>query len=59
MEQAIEILSESKFDALVELIDKQEFLSDPIAAYTEKIYAKGAPLKTAVIWNEQYIDKER
>ena len=58
MEQAIQILSESSFDRLVELIDKEEFIADPIAAYTDKIYAKGAPLKTAVIWNADYIDTE-
>ena len=51
MEQAISILSESRFDRLVELIDKNELIADPMAAYTEKIYAKGAPLKTAVIWS--------
>ena len=59
MEQAIRILSESTFDTLVELIDKAEFTADPIAAYTDKIYAKGAPLKTAVIWNAEYIDTEK
>ena len=59
MEQAIEILSKSAFDTLVELIDKDEFISDPIAAYTDRIYAKGAPLKTAVIWNADYIDTEK
>ncbi len=58
MEEAIMILCESKFDELVELIDKDEFISDPIDAYENKIYCKGAPLKTAVIWNEEYIDKE-
>ena len=58
MEQAISILSESHFDRLVELIDKNEFTADPMAAYTDRIYAKGAPLKTAVIWNAQYIDTE-
>ena len=59
MEQAIQILSESAFDRLVELIDKDEFTADPIAAYTDKIYVKGAPLKTAVIWNADYIDTEK
>ena len=59
MEQAIDILCESKFDRLVELIDKNEFIIDPIGAYTEKIYCKGAPLKTAVIWNKDYIDTEK
>ncbi len=58
MEKAIEILSKSNFDRLVELIDKGEFISDPIDAYENKIYCKGAPLKTAVIWNEKFIDEE-
>lgn len=58
MEKAIALLCESKFDSLVELIDKEEFTNNPIGAYENKIYAKGAPLKTAVIWNDKYIDKE-
>ncbi|MDO4363073.1 MAG: hypothetical protein Q4C99_00960 [Clostridia bacterium] len=58
METAIRLLCDSKFDILVELIDKDEFISDPIGAYENKIYSKGAPLKTAVIWNEKFIDKE-
>lgn len=58
METAIELLCESKFDKLVELIDKEEFIADPIDAYENKIYSKGAPLKTAVIWNSEYIDTE-
>lgn len=56
MEKAIDILSESSFDKIVELIDKEEFISAPLKAYENKIYAKGAPLKTAVIWNKDYID---
>lgn len=59
MEQAIEILCTSRFDELVELIDKEEFISDPLNAYENKIYCKGAPLKTAVVWNADYIDKEK
>lgn len=58
MEKAIVLLCDSKFDSLVELIDKEEFINNPIGAYENKIYAKGAPLKTAVIWNDKYIDKE-
>lgn len=58
MQTAIELLCDSKFDKLVELIDKNEFISDPMYAYENKIYSKGAPLKTAVIWNDEYIDKE-
>lgn len=58
MQTAIELLSESKFDQLVELIDKDEFTSNPIDAYENKIYSKAAPLKTAVIWNKEYIDME-
>ena len=41
------------------MIDKDEFTEDPIDAYENKIYAKGAPMKTAVIWNEKYVDRER
>lgn len=57
MQQAIELLCSSKFDRLVELIDKDEFIKNPISAYENKIYSKGAPLKTAVIWNKEYIDE--
>ena len=59
MEEAIRILSESKFNELVELIDKDEFISDPIDAYENKIYCKAAPLKTAVIWNKEYMDEDK
>lgn len=59
METAIKILCESRFDELVRLIDRDEFTTDPMDAYYNKIYSKGAPLKTAVIWNEKYIDKDR
>lgn len=58
METAIKLLCDSKFDTLVELIDKDEFTNDPINAYENKIYSKGAPLKTAVVWNEEYVDME-
>lgn len=59
METAIELLCESKFDTLVELIDKDEFTKNPINTYENKIYSKGAPLKTAVIWNKNYIDEAK
>ncbi len=59
MEEAIKILEKSRYDQIVELIDKDEFIRDPIQAYKNKIYCKSAPLKTAVIWNEKYIDKSR
>lgn len=59
MEKAIEILAGSHYDEIVELIKKEEFIQDPIAAYENKIYCKGAPLKTAVVWNEKYIDYTR
>jgi hypothetical protein len=59
MEKAIQILAKSNYDQIVELIDKDEFTKDPIDAYENKIYCKGAPLKTAVVWNEKYIDFER
>ena len=56
MEEAIRLLSESHYDEIVELIDKEEFVKDPIDAYKNKIYSKQAPMKTAVIWNKKYID---
>ena len=59
MEAAINLLCESKFDSLVELIDKDEFIESPMDAYENKIYSKAAPLKTAVIWNKKYIDTEK
>lgn len=59
MEEAIHTLSKSRFDELVRLIDKDEFTAAPIDAYCNKIYSKGAPLKTAVIWNKEYIDEEK
>ncbi len=59
MEEAIKILEHSRYNEIVELIDKNEFTSDPKHTYDNKIYSKGAPLKTAVIWDETYIDKTR
>ena len=55
MEKAIELLAKSNYDEIVELIDKDEFIADPISAYRNKIYSKNAPMKTAVIWNPKYI----
>lgn len=59
MEEAIRILEKSNYDEIVELIDKDEFAAAPIDAYNNRIYSKAAPLKTAVIWNEKYIDVTR
>lgn len=59
MEEAICLLAKSRYNEIVELIDKEEFIKDPIDAYENKIYAKGSPIKTAVIWNEKYIDRTR
>lgn len=55
MEKAIKLLAESHYDEIVQLIDKEEFIQNPIAAYETKIYSKKAPLKTAVIWNGTHI----
>ena len=41
------------------LIDREEFTKDPMGAYENKIYCKAAPMKTAVIWNREYIDITR
>ena len=59
MEKAIEVLVNSRYDEVVELIDKDEFTADPLDAYENKIFCKGAPLKTGVIWNKKYIDEDR
>ena len=59
MEEAIRILADSDYDRIVELIDKDVFTDDPMDAYYNRIFSKGAPLKTAVIWNAQYIDPNR
>lgn len=59
MQDAIEILCGSKLDELVRLIDKDEFIADPVSAYENKIYSKSAPLKTAVIWNKNYISEDK
>lgn len=56
MERAIELLANSRYNEIVELIDREEFAADPIGAYKNKIYSKSAPMKTAVIWNKKYID---
>ena len=55
MEKAIELLAKSRYNEIVELIDKDEFAADPIGAYKNKIYSKSAPMKTAVIWNPKYV----
>ena len=59
MEKAIEMLAESRYDEIVGLIDREEFAKDPMAAYENKIYCKAAPMKTAVIWNPDFIDTTR
>lgn len=56
MEKAIQLLAESHYNEIVELIDKEEFIADPIGAYKNKIYSKSAPMKTAVIWNPKYVN---
>ncbi len=59
MEQAIQMLARSRYDEIVGLIDREEFTADPMGAYANKIYCKAAPMKTAVIWNKDYIDIDR
>ena len=59
MEQAIQMLSRSRYDEIVGLIGREEFALDPIGAYENRIYCKAAPMKTAVIWNKEYIDTAR
>jgi hypothetical protein len=57
MEKAIEILAESHYDEIVELIDREEFAEDPMGVYKNRIYSKNAPMKTAVIWNKAYVEE--
>ena len=59
MEKAIEMLAVSRYNEIVELIDRDEFTADPISAYENRIYSKNAPMKTAVIWNPARIDMNR
>ena len=59
MEKAIQMLAKSRYDEIVGLIDKDEFTADPMDAYENRIYCKGAPMKTAVIWNKDFIDTTR
>lgn len=59
MEKAIEVLVDSRYDEVVELIDKDEFIKDPLDAYENKIFCKGAPLKTGVIWDKNYIKEDK
>ena len=59
MEKAIEMLARSRYDEIVELIGKEEFIADPMGAYENRIYCKGAPMKTAVVWNPDHIDFDR
>ena len=56
MEKAIDMLARSRYNEIVELIDKEEFIADPIAAYENKIYCKGTPMKTAVVWKREHIN---
>ncbi len=58
MEKAIEVLVDSRYDEVVELIEKEEFIKNPLDAYENRIFCKGAPLKTAVIWNKDYIKED-
>ena len=59
MEKAIEVLVDSRYDEVVELIDKDEFISDPLYAYENRIFSKGAPLKTGIIWNSEFIGEDK
>ena len=59
MEESIRMLAVSRYDEIVGLIDREEFAADPIGAYETKIFCKGAPMKTAVIWRPESIDINR
>ena len=59
MEEAIRMLANSRYDEIVGLIERKAFAADPINAYEHKIFCKGAPMKTAVIWRPEFIDINR
>lgn len=59
MEKAIKLLCESDYDKVVELIDLEEVKENPRAAYEDKIYCKGSPMKTGAIWDQSYIDMNK
>ena len=59
MEKAIKLLARSRYDEIVELIDRNEFAADPVGCYEQRIYCKSAPMKTAVIWDSSRVDPER
>ena len=59
MEKAIQLLAKSRYDEIVGLIGKDEFTADPMDAYENRIYRKSAPMKTAVIWNKDFVDTTR
>ena len=56
---SIDVLVDSRYDEVVELIDKDEFTAAPLDAYENKIFCKGAPLKTGVIWNKEFIEEDK
>ena len=53
------MLSQIHYHEIVELIPRDEFARDPIDAYENRIYCKSAPMKTAVVWNKDFIDFEK
>ena len=59
MEKAIEILCKSNYDEIVELVNLEELKVDPKKMYEEKIYVKGAPIKSMAVWREDYMDMNR
>ncbi|MGL6173746.1 MAG: hypothetical protein ACRC1P_03970, partial [Cellulosilyticaceae bacterium] len=59
MEKAIKILCESNYDEIVEVIDFEELKRDPKKMYEEKIYVKGAPIKSMAIWKASYINENK
>ena len=57
MEKAIEILCQSDYDKIVGEIELEALKEDPKKMYEEKIYVKGAPIKSMAVWQEDYIDR--
>lgn len=59
MEKAIELLCRSDYDGIVDLVQLKDLKRDPLSLYENRIYCKGAPIKTVTVWNPHYVDMEK
>jgi len=57
MKEAIDLLCDSKMEKFVELVSLEELAEDPERVYIERIYSEKSAVKSAVVWNPQYINR--